>query len=61
MSTRKATATAFGDRNGPLLVDFLPRGDTINAAAYCQALKNYIEQLKTNARNADTRSPPAAR
>jgi hypothetical protein len=27
-------ATVFGDRKGPLLVDFLPRGDAINAAAY---------------------------
>jgi hypothetical protein len=40
-------ATVFGDRKGPLLVDFLHRGDTINAAAYCETLKSYIEQFKT--------------
>jgi hypothetical protein len=48
MSTRKTLTTAFGDRMGPLLVDFLHREDTINAAAYCETVKGYIEQFKTN-------------
>jgi histone-lysine N-methyltransferase SETMAR len=47
-STRKIMATVFWDRKGPLLVDFLPRRDTINAAAYCETLKRLHKQFKTN-------------
>jgi hypothetical protein len=35
----ESQATVSWDRKGPLLVDFLPRGGTINAAAYCETLK----------------------
>jgi hypothetical protein len=38
-SNRKIMATIFWDRKGPLIGNFLPRGDTINAAAYCETLK----------------------
>jgi hypothetical protein len=37
-TSRKIMETVFRDRKGPLLVDFLPWGDTINAAAYCETL-----------------------
>jgi hypothetical protein len=33
-SNRKITATIFWDRTGPLFVNVLPRGDTINAAVF---------------------------
>jgi hypothetical protein len=33
-SNRKIMATLFWDRRGPLLVNFLPRGDTISAAVF---------------------------
>jgi hypothetical protein len=33
-SNRKIIATIFWERKGPLLVNFLPRGDTTNAAVF---------------------------
>ena len=54
-------ATVVSDRNWPLLLDFLPRGDTINAAAYRETEKSTTSNSKQTARNADTRSLPAAR
>jgi hypothetical protein len=33
-SNRNIMATLFWDRKGPLLVNFLPRGDTINATVF---------------------------
>ncbi|GFT51452.1 histone-lysine N-methyltransferase SETMAR [Trichonephila clavipes] len=38
ISDQKIMCTMFWDRNGELLVDFLTRGNTINAAAYCATL-----------------------
>jgi hypothetical protein len=38
MSNRKIMCTVFWDRLGILLVKFLPRGTTINAAVYCETL-----------------------
>ena len=38
-STRKIMCTAFWDRKGVLLVDFLPQGSTINPGVYCDTLK----------------------
>jgi hypothetical protein len=35
----KVMATVFWDVHGVLLVDFTPRGSTINAAAYQETLK----------------------
>jgi hypothetical protein len=46
MSTSKIMATVFGDRKGPLLVDSLPQGDTINAAAYCKTLKSLRQAIQ---------------
>ncbi|KAG8173908.1 hypothetical protein JTE90_020212 [Oedothorax gibbosus] len=40
ISARKIMCTVFLDRKGVLLVDFLPRNETINAAAYCETLNN---------------------
>jgi hypothetical protein len=45
-STRKIMAAIFWDRKDPLLDNFLPRGDTINAAAYCEALKKLCRAIQ---------------
>ena len=37
-STRKMVCTMFWDRKGFLLVDFLPKGFTINAGVCCDAV-----------------------
>jgi hypothetical protein len=39
ISARKIICTAFWDKNGVLLVKFLPQGSTINAGVYCDTLK----------------------
>ncbi|KAG8258189.1 hypothetical protein J6590_108469 [Homalodisca vitripennis] len=39
ISAQKIMCTVFWDRQGVMLVNFLPRGETINAAAYCETLK----------------------
>jgi len=38
-STRKIMCTVFWDRQGVLLVEFLPQCTTINFAVYCENLK----------------------
>jgi hypothetical protein len=37
--SRKSHGICFWDRKGFLLVDFMPKGTTINAEAYCNTLK----------------------
>ncbi|XP_049952649.1 histone-lysine N-methyltransferase SETMAR-like [Schistocerca serialis cubense] len=39
ISAKKIMASGFWDRQGILLLEFMPPGTTINAAAYCQTLK----------------------
>jgi len=39
ISTRKIMCIVFWDRQGVLLVEFLPQGATINCAVYCETLK----------------------
>jgi len=39
ISTRKIMCTVFWDRQGVLLVEFLPQDTTINSAVYCEMLK----------------------
>lgn len=45
-STRKIMATVFCNRKGPLLVYFLPPGDTINPAAYCETLRRLCQTIQ---------------
>jgi hypothetical protein len=40
-------ATIICDRKGPLLINILPQGDTINAAAYCETLKKLRRAIQT--------------
>lgn len=50
LSTRKVMATVFWDRKGVLLVDYMPRGETINAAAYCQTLHRLRRAIQNKRR-----------
>lgn len=46
LSAGKVMATVFWDRHGVLLVDFMPRGTTINAARYCETLEKLRRAIK---------------
>lgn len=50
LSTRKLMATIFWDWRGVLLIDFMPRGDTINANAYCETLKKLRRAIQNRRR-----------
>ncbi|GFT06315.1 uncharacterized protein TNCV_1145181 [Trichonephila clavipes] len=39
LSLRKVMDTAFWDRKGILLIDFLPREETVNVDHYCETLR----------------------
>ena len=39
-------ATIFWDSEGVLLVDFTPRGQTVNAASFCQTLNRLREAIR---------------
>lgn len=54
LSSNKFMATVFWDRKGVLLVDYMPRGETINAEANCQtvhrlrhAIQNKLERINS--------------
>lgn len=49
-STRKIMATVFWDRKGILLIDFLPRGTTINAERYCETLAKLRRAIQNRRR-----------
>ena len=55
MSTTKIMCTVFCDRQGILLVEFLTRGMTINAAAYCETL-NKLQHAIQNKRRGTLRA-----
>lgn len=50
ISKRKVMATVFWDRHGVLLVDFMERGTTINAAAYCATLTKLRRAIQNKRR-----------
>lgn len=50
MSAQKILCTVFWDRKGVLLVEFLPRGETINAARYCETLKKLRRAIQNKRR-----------
>ena len=50
LTTRKIMCTVFWDRQGVLLVDFLSRGQTINANSYCETLKKLRSAIKNKRR-----------
>jgi hypothetical protein len=43
-------ASVFWDRKGILLVDFMPPGTTINAAAYCDTLTRLLRAIQNKRR-----------
>jgi histone-lysine N-methyltransferase SETMAR len=49
-STKKIMTPVFWDRKGVLLVDFMPHGTTINAAAYCETLKRLRRAIQNRRR-----------
>lgn len=50
ISARKIMCTVFWDRKGVLLVEFLPRNETINAAGYCKTLHNLRRSIQNKRR-----------
>ena len=50
ISTRKNMCTVFWDRQGVLLVEFLPQGTTINSAVYCETLKKLRHAIQNKRR-----------
>lgn len=49
-SSGKVMATVFWDCRGVLLVDYLPRGETINAERYCGVLKKLRRAIQNKRR-----------
>jgi histone-lysine N-methyltransferase SETMAR len=54
-SARKVMASVFWDRKGVLLVDFMLKGTTINAEAYCNTLKKLRRAIQNRRRAMLTR------
>lgn len=50
ISARKIMCTVFWDRKGVLLVDFLPRNDTINSTTYCETLNKLRRAIQNKRR-----------
>jgi len=45
-SARKFLASTFWDQDGPLLIDYLPKGQTINAEYYSYLLVQFKEKFR---------------
>ncbi|KAJ4435469.1 hypothetical protein ANN_18085, partial [Periplaneta americana] len=50
LSTQKVMATVFWDRKGVLLLDFMPKGTTINANRYCETLRKLQRAIQNKRR-----------
>ncbi|KAJ4439540.1 hypothetical protein ANN_07664 [Periplaneta americana] len=50
LSTQKVMATVFWDRKGVLLLDFMPKGTTINANRYCETLRKLRRVIQNKRR-----------
>ncbi|KAJ4444150.1 hypothetical protein ANN_05939 [Periplaneta americana] len=50
LSTQKVVATVFWDRKGVLLLDFMPKGTTINANRYCETLRKLRRAIQNKRR-----------
>ncbi|KAJ4448812.1 hypothetical protein ANN_00203 [Periplaneta americana] len=49
-TTQKVMATVFWDRKGVLLLDFMPKGTTINANRYCETLRKLRRAIQNKRR-----------
>jgi hypothetical protein len=58
-SVGKLMVTVFWDRRGPLLLDFMPRGATINADSYCGTLARLRAAIRKTAVRRWFRAQPA--
>ncbi|KAJ4442497.1 hypothetical protein ANN_04084 [Periplaneta americana] len=50
LSVRKVMCTVFWDRKGILLIDFLPRAETVNADRYCETLRKLRRAIQNKRR-----------
>ncbi|KAJ4452299.1 hypothetical protein ANN_03819 [Periplaneta americana] len=50
LSVRKVMCTVFWDRKGILLIDFLPRGETVNADRYCETVRKLRRAIQNKRR-----------
>jgi hypothetical protein len=50
ISTHKIMCTVFWDRQGVLLVEFLPQGTAINSTAYCENMKKLCHMVQKKAK-----------
>ncbi|KAJ4433931.1 hypothetical protein ANN_16250 [Periplaneta americana] len=50
LSTQKVMATVFWDCKGVLLLDFMPKGTTINANRYCETLRKLRRAIQNKRR-----------
>ncbi|GBM33625.1 Mariner Mos1 transposase [Araneus ventricosus] len=50
LSVHKIMCTVFWDKQGVLLVEFLPRGETINAVRYCESLRKVRRAIQNKRR-----------
>lgn len=50
LTPRKMMCTVFWDWKGILLIDFLPRGQTIKADVYCETLRKLCHAIQNNRR-----------
>ncbi|KAJ4436264.1 hypothetical protein ANN_18895 [Periplaneta americana] len=50
LSVRKVMCTVFWDRKGILFIDFLPRGETMNADRYCETLRKLRRVIQNKRR-----------
>ncbi|KAJ4427740.1 hypothetical protein ANN_25393 [Periplaneta americana] len=50
LSVRKVMCTVFWDRKGILLIDFLPRGESVNADLYCETLRKLRRAIQNKRR-----------
>ncbi|KAJ4426888.1 hypothetical protein ANN_26687 [Periplaneta americana] len=50
LSVRKVMCTVYWDRKGILLIDFLPRGETVNADRYCETLQKLRRAIQNKRR-----------
>lgn len=50
LSAGKVMATVFWDRKGVLLIEFMPRGTTINSESYCETLKKLRRAIQNRRR-----------
>ncbi|KAL4089589.1 hypothetical protein QTP88_024602 [Uroleucon formosanum] len=57
LDAKKIMASVFWDHKGIILIEYLPRGETINAARYCEILKKLRRAIQNKRRGLLTSGP----